>query len=175
LSDTIYKYASILENEYSDDNLNLFLESLKKKIPNEDWFTSLFYNVGYSKRGLNSDNKLKDVVRAVLTLHEQYLEKADVSREFTIEHIFPDSDSDDNSRIGNLLPLEESLNKVCDNKPLAEKLAIYKRSSFLTVKKFVERYDGKAEAFNVKDRTYHLAKKFYNEILKLPAPSVNAP
>ena len=40
----------------------------------------------------------------------------------------------DNSQIGNLIPLEESLNRRCDTKPLSEKYVIYSESNFASAR-----------------------------------------
>jgi len=168
LQDTIYRHASILEKDFTKDNLNKFLENLKSKIPNKEWFNSLFQNVGYSRNGLNNDRKQKETAQIVLELHEQYLSKLNEIGDFTIEHILPDSESDNNSRIGNLLPLEEGLNKQCGDKTLAEKMAIYEKSRFQVVQCFVKRYKDAPKTFDIKKRTEHMATLFYKEILKLP-------
>ena len=84
--------------------------------------------------------------------------------EYTIEHILPDSDGEQNSNIGNLLPLEKNLNERCDNLPLKQKIPIYKESEFKSVKRFVKSYEGKEENFNVLNRMSHLADDFYEMI-----------
>lgn len=42
--------------------------------------------------------------------------------------------------IGNLMPLEENLNRLCKDKPLHEKLSIYERSNFSTARNVSNRY-----------------------------------
>lgn len=48
LQDVVYKYAVILENDYSYDNLKAFGRTLKGKIPDYDWFLNSFRNLGWS-------------------------------------------------------------------------------------------------------------------------------
>ena len=84
--------------------------------------------------------------------------------DFTIEHILPDAQSEENARIGNLLPLEERLNDRCGEKTLNEKIRIYEESSFFSVRKFLETRQKKPE-FDLDDRTERLANLFYREIL----------
>lgn len=58
----------------------------------------------------------------VLALLEELKSGVRVSEAFTIEHILPDSQAQENSIIGNLLMLEERLNAKCKDKSLKEKL-----------------------------------------------------
>jgi len=166
-SDSIYKYAPIIENHYSDQNLQEFIDNLKSKIPNANWFKTLFQNIGYSKKGALHDSRQKEIVETVLELQEAHFRKSSNDIDFTIEHILPDSESEDNARIGNLLPLEEHLNRDCSNLCLAEKIEVYRNSSFVTVKNFVDRYGDNPSSFRVNSRTDAIASLFYNDILKL--------
>ena len=50
LRDTIIQYATILENEYSNDKLFLFAETIKRKIPSYEWFEKSFSTLGWSNR-----------------------------------------------------------------------------------------------------------------------------
>jgi hypothetical protein len=117
--------------------------------------------------GILNDNKQKDIVQTVLSLMESYYLKSESMANFTIEHILPDNESEDNARIGNLLPLEEELNMQCGVLPLAEKINIYRKSSFVTVKRFVERYEHTLDRFTIQNRTDHIAGLFYKDILSL--------
>ena len=49
LEDVVFKYAPLLENEYSDETLQAFASSLKRKIPGLEWFTNAFRNIGWTK------------------------------------------------------------------------------------------------------------------------------
>ena len=84
--------------------------------------------------------------------------------DFTIEHILPDSEGIENSQIGNLIPLEDSLNRRCESKPLSDKYTIYKESCFTSARKITERYE--ETDFNASQRTEFLAKLIYNNILE---------
>ncbi len=48
LSDTVYKYAYVLETNFSDDNLEEFLKNMRSKLPTLEAFTNSFKNIGYS-------------------------------------------------------------------------------------------------------------------------------
>ena len=87
------------------------------------------------------------------------------AHEFTVEHILPDSEGIANAQIGNLIPLEESLNRRCANKTLSDKYNYYAESSFTSARNIATRYKGKA--FEPSKRTEYLAKLMYNNILEL--------
>ena len=80
---------------------------------------------------------------------------------YTIEHVFPDSIDQRNARIGNLLPLERALNERCKDKAFDEKLEIYKESRFVSVRKFVQRYEG--ASFDADVRAKFMAKEIYGQ------------
>ena len=106
--------------------------------------------------------KLKKA-RLVLEVYEEYLENKNIN-DFTVEHIFPDSQGEENSNIGNLLPLEKNLNEKCDNLPLKDKMEYYKQSEFKSVKRFVSRYESNLGNYTIENRRKHLAKDFYKMI-----------
>lgn len=165
IRDIIYKFAPLIENQYSKDCIAELKSDLQSKIPNETFFVNAFQNLGYSKHwSIFSTESKKKKVKIVLSLLEEYLGNNTKDLEFTIEHILPDSQGEENARIGNLLPLEERLNIRCDNRPLNEKIEIYKESTFLSVKRFLKTREKKPE-FDLEDRTQRLADLFYNNIL----------
>lgn len=166
LEDVVFKYARLLENEYSDELLQEFASNLKRKIPGLGWFTNAFKNIGWSKHfDLYKGEKCKNRVQIILEVVEKYLSQNDSISEFTIEHMLPDSESIENSQIGNLIPLEEVLNRRCETKPLSEKYSIYSESNFASARGIVSRYAGKE--FTPSSRTEYLARLMYNNILEL--------
>lgn len=168
LSDTVYKYAYVLETNFSDDNLEEFLKNMRSKLPTLEAFTNSFKNIGYSHCWpIYSDSKCKDRCQLVLNLIEKYISNRDVNLEVTIEHILPDSNGIENAQIGNLFLLEENLNSRCKNKSLEDKYNIYNESALMCPKGFVQRYKGKT--FNPVSRTEFLSKLIYNNILGIPA------
>lgn len=167
LSDTVYKYAYVLETNFSDDNLEEFLKNMRSKLPTLEAFTNSFKNIGYSHCWpIYSDSKCKDRCQLVLNLIEKYISNRDVNLEVTIEHILPDSNGIENAQIGNLFLLEENLNRRCKNKSLEDKYNIYNESALMCPKGFVQRYKGKT--FNPVNRTEFLSKLIYNNILGIP-------
>ena len=166
LSDTIYKYAYLIEKEYSDDKIQECINSLNEKLPTLDSFINNFKNVGWSNHwGIYKDSKSKERCQLILEIIEKYVSNREVNMPVTIEHILPDCERIENAQIGNLFYLEETLNRQCANKPLSEKLDIYEKSSLSSPRGFAQRYRNKS--FNPEDRTVFLAKLIYNNILQI--------
>lgn len=165
IRDIIYKYAPLLEREYSEEKITLLKSELQGKIPNERFFITAFQNLGYSKHSsVFSTESKKKKVKIVLRLLEEYWGNNTIDLDFTIEHILPDSQNEENARIGNLLPLEKRLNERCGEKSLSEKVSIYQESTLLSVRKFLETRKKKPD-FDLEDRTERLASLFYHHIL----------
>ena len=166
LEDAVFKYARQIEENYSDELLREFANNLKQKLPSYDWFLNAFKNVGWSNHyGLYQGEKNKTRVQIILEVIERYVCPSGEVREFTIEHIIPDSEGVESTQIGNLIPLEERLNTRCKEKPIEEKLPIYDESSFTLARGIVKRFQGKE--FKPESRTEYLAELLYNDILGL--------
>ena len=166
LRDTVIKYAVLLENEFSKSILLEFGKSIKKKIPSYNWFEHSFENLGWSNHTeFFKDSRNKQRVQVTLEIIEQFVSQRFEIGEFTIEHILPDSQGEENAHIGNLIPLEAKLNKQCEDKPLDEKYKIYEKSNFVTTRGISRQYSNKK--FNPENRTKYLAKLIYNNILEL--------
>ena len=166
LEDVVFKYAPLFENEYSDDLLQEFASNLKRKIPSFDWFLNAFKNIGWSKHyDLYKDERNKTRVQIILEVIEKFVSQTHRANVFTIEHMLPDCEGIANAQIGNLIPLEESLNGRCADKPLESKYEIYEKSDFTSARNVSNRYKGKS--FDPVQRTAYLAKLMYNNILEL--------
>lgn len=165
LEEPIYKYSSQLENSFSIDTLNAFVESLNKRLPNRDAFLNVFKNVGWSNHtAFYNDSKNKERVKIVLEILEKNKSGRDLI-DYTLEHILPDSEGEENAQIGNILPLEKFLNDRCKNKPLCEKIPIYKESNFAITRGFATYYENNIESFVPKQRTEYLANLIYGYIV----------
>ena len=159
-------YANKLETEFTNDLMNSFYESFKSRIPNEEWFKKVFSTIGYSNHfKFYKEPKEKEKTKLVLEVYEEYLGNRNI-RDFTIEHILPDSQMEENSNIGNLLPLEKELNEKCDNLSLKDKIVYYKQSEFRSVQKFVSRFENDLNKYSIENRRKHLAEDFYKMISK---------
>lgn len=168
ISEGIQKYASLIENEYSDDALKKFLQHLKDRLPTKTEFRNNFKLIGYSNHcKYYQDNKNKQRASMALNILEQIKSgRADVPV-FTIEHILPDSQDRTNALIGNLMPLEDNLNGLCQDKQLNEKVPIYERSNFSTARNVANRYKGKENTFNIDSRGTAMADELYDEISRI--------
>lgn len=167
LSDTVYKYAYLIETEFSAEKLDECMSSLKGKLPTLSSFTNSFRNIGFSNHwDIYNDSKGKERCKLILELIEKYVSNREINMEVTIEHILPDSESIENATIGNLFFLERTLNERCAAKPFEEKCEIYKESSLMCPRGFAQRYQGKN--FHPADRTDFLAKLIYNSVLGIP-------
>ena len=117
------KNSSILENHYSDSALECFISELKNKLPSKEVFLKAFSNLGWSHHaGYYDDDRNKERVQVVLEVLERYKCASKQCAAFTIEHILDDTNSPENGIIGNLIPLEDSLNSRCNGKDFASKL-----------------------------------------------------
>lgn len=168
ISEGIQKYASLIENEYNNEVLKQFLQHLKDRMPTKNEFRNAFKLIGYSNHcEFYHDNKNKQKAEMALNILEQIKSGCVDVPSFTIEHILPDSLNRENAMIGNLMPLEENLNGLCKDKPLNEKIPIYDRSKFLTVRNVSNRYRDNVAGFNINSRTTVMADDLYNEIERI--------
>lgn len=160
LTGTIRKYSHSIETAFSEQSIYEMKQALKAKLPAKESFCSSLHALGWShKWAFYSDSKNKDRCRLVLKLLEESKSNLSSVSEFTIEHAYPDSEDEGNAVVGNLLPLEDALNRRCKNKTLQEKVEIYRTSSFATTRGFAERYpDGR---FDIKKRTEAIAESIY--------------
>ena len=165
LNDLVIKYAPKLENDYSDQAIVDFVQVLKDKMPNREWFLQSFSTIGYSNHFSQFKGKRnKRRAKAVLEILEKSKSHRDSVEDFSIEHALPDADGIQNSQIGNLIPLENSLNRNLLDKPLDEKLETYAKSNFATARNFAARYsDG---TFSPENRTKILGEWIYDNVLR---------
>jgi uncharacterized protein with ParB-like and HNH nuclease domain len=167
LEDPIYKYSPILENNFSDKALNEFFDSLNKRLPTEEVFVNIFRNVGWSNHtAFYNDSNNKERVKLILEILERNKSGQDIS-DYTLEHILPDSENEENAQIGNILPLEEALNRRCRNLSLNKKIPIYKESRFAITRGFATRFENNPESFSPVNRTKFLAGLVYNFIFEI--------
>ena len=166
LTNVIYKYAPLIENDFKQELLNDFTTELKAKLPSKPIFKNAFKNIGYSKYNtFYEGEKNKDRVQTVLEILERYLNNGFCMPNFTIEHVLNDSESEENGQIGNLLPLELSLNNNLKNADFDKKSQRYQESNYKTTRRFCKKFA--KEGFDPNKRTDYLASLFYDKILLL--------
>lgn len=167
LEDVIYKYAPILENNYTEEELNNFINNIKKKTPSLQIFIERLKTIGWSNHyDFYKTSKNKERVKIILEIVEKHLSQRDEVGNFTLEHVLPDSSHIKNALIGNIILLESNINNNCKNKDIAEKLSYYRNSNFKMPRNFAQRYSN--TEFNPVIRAENIAKMIYSEILKLP-------
>lgn len=146
--------------------MECFISELKNKLPSKEVFLKAFSNLGWSHHaGYYDDDRNKERVQVVLEVLERYKCASKQCATFTIEHILDDTNSPENGIIGNLIPLEDSLNSRCNGKDFASKLKIYETSMFQTARNIAQRYAGKS-TIDINERTNIMALDFYDHILK---------
>ena len=166
LTNIVNKYAAKINRDCSDNVITAFVDELRKKLPSESMFINAFNNVGWSHHdSIYEGEKNKTRVQTILEVFERHINFGHCSDEFTIEHVLLDSAGTENGQIGNLIPLEDELNRRCVGKELSEKMSIYRESQYATARKLSERYSDKV--FDPYKRTAYMAKEFYRNILKL--------
>ena len=167
LTNVVNKYAYQLETALSPQVLEECLDSMRKRLPTLESFTNNFKELCWSHHwDVYADAKNKERCQLVLAVLEEYSSSRAINLSVTIEHILPDADSIENAQIGNMLFIEEALNEQCSNKPLSEKIEIYKESVLQLPRLFAMRYGNKE--FRPEQRTKFLARFFYNNILGIP-------
>ena len=166
LTNVVYKYAEKIENQYTESLLKDFVADLKGKLPSEYAFLNVFKGIGWSHHtGYYDDEKNKDRVQTVLEVLERHLNNGVCLDNYTIEHVLDDAESQENGLIGNLIPLEESINKNLRGKSFSQKIIAYSNSNYKTARSFASRY--RNEVFDPSKRTEFLAKMFFEEVLDL--------
>lgn len=181
ITNIVYAMAHELENNYSDTVLQAHIARLNSKLPSKESFVGAFSVVGWSHHGgFYDDDKDKERVQIILEVLERYKNASGHCDDFTIEHILDDHAAPTNGKIGNLIPLEEKLNKQCAGKNYSQKLEIYKKSAFQTARNIAQNYPTE-EKFGVDSRTTVMATEIYDRVLKFKIststskPQKNAP
>ncbi|MDM8287634.1 DUF1524 domain-containing protein, partial [Phocaeicola plebeius] len=158
-------YSPLIENEFTESVIDQFTESLNKRLPNKDAFINIFKNVGWSNHtAFYKDSKNKERVKIVLEILEKEKSGIELPEDYTLEHILPDSEGEENALIGNIIPLEKPLNERCKNKSLVEKIPIYKESNFAIARGFAIRYENNIDNFTPQKRTQAIAESIYKFI-----------
>ncbi len=135
-------------------------------IPYKD-FEEKFVLLTYSKKDNPSNVKTKYAINKIAACYE---ESEIFDDEGSIEHILSESDESNNINIGNLILLEQRLNREADNLEYADKIEVYKKSSYKWVQSFL---NGNNDWNNSKAlaRSKELAKFYYTKILGKQLPN----
>lgn len=178
----VNKYGNVARSIYNTTSQNDILiefNKLKKEfislLPEDNQkFISKFIQISYSSKTKVMNNKQKR--RNAMTKYAVYKIEEILSENnhlgfdtisATIEHIIPESsDKDIESvlNVGNLIILERNLNLECDNFNFEEKISVYKKSNYSSVKCFLENYSNN-KIFSIEERAKNMAKEIYNSII----------
>lgn len=166
--DSIFTKHSIMLRKAKDKIeghriLDEFTNKLKMILPKYDEFEKAFIELTFTKR--NTPDNLK--TRYVLNkLNSYYARKEVFDDQGSVEHILPEMIGDNETQnIGNLILLEQDLNRRCGNEEYSQKKSIYSESSYTEVKQFISDYETWSK-IDIKDRAKKLAKIYYDCILK---------
>ena len=167
--------TNVLESKYSttarnlrkctskDDSkevLNELTDFLKSKLPGKDLFIDSFDALEYAKH--------KKIIRYIFNKIEKYLRTTHElnTNIITLEHIAPQSNSSipNRNKIGNLLPLDQSLNEIASNKSFMEKIPILRQSELKVVQDFLSNYGNRNswDRQDIEERTQNLAEYCYD-------------
>ncbi len=140
------------------------MEEIGKLYPSYQEFEDNFVQLTFSKKESPSNVKTK---YALNKINSYYSNTEIFDDESSIEHILSESLGETTLNIGNLIVLEERLNKEADNLKYKDKIEIYKKSSYEWMNKFVDEHDDWNE-IDLENRAKSLAKLYYSSILGRP-------
>jgi len=145
--------------------IELLMEKLEGKYPSFEEFKNVFVELKYSKTDDPDNMKSKYVINKLACFYSRKTTEVFFS-DGSIEHIYPESNPDENvKKIGNLILLEETINNDAGQKAYENKRSDYERSSYDWVRQFVS--DNQTwEIGNIQDRASRMAETYYYEILK---------
>ena len=165
----ICPYCDFVKFIYNESFLNQYLVELKKDLdasyPSYNEFENEFIKLEYSK----SKNQYNMLSKYVVNNIEKYYSKQDVSPiNGSVEHILgEDSNKQYTLNIGNLILLEEDLNREAEDKGIEEKICVYRKSSYKYVLNFVENNSTITDwaEVQIRDRAKDMAKIYYEKVL----------
>lgn len=166
--DSIFTKYSIMLRKAKDKTeghhiLDEFTNTLKVILPRYDEFEKAFIELTFTKKKTPDNLKTRYVLNK---LNSYYASKEVFDDQGSVEHILPEILGDnDTQNIGNLILLEQDLNRRCGNEDYSQKKSIYSESSYTEVKQFISDYETWSK-IDIKDRAKKLAKFYYDCILK---------
>ncbi len=170
LDDIVIKYAEDIENGNAKNGIKDFVNEIRTYYPPYTQFLASFKLLGYSQKVKSyKTSAKKHVIQYIFKSFEDYWQKKNNElkvQTFTIEHIACDDGNESHCRIGNLIPFAQNINNNLSNAKFNAKLVRYRDSSFVSVKKFVERYGTKNEwsTSDIDSRATYMAKIAYENI-----------
>lgn len=165
-----YSKYSILLYEQTEKSkmqgiIKAFITEMRKSIPKYEIFLENFKKLYF----IDEKDKDKKKIQYIFSKIERYkmsTNKLDIAY-ISLEHINSQSTKENCvGYVGNLLPLSSELNSACKSKTFTQKMELYKKSQFITVKEFCDTYEDKSEwtEVDINQRTEELAKLMYYKI-----------
>ena len=167
IEDIIECYSNKIEDEFSNDILNKLRKSMVDRLPTKENFCNSIKRICFSNHWkAYSGKKKSENVHAICEVIERELGFDGDFNDCNVEHCLPDATSKDHSIIGNLFLLETSLNDLCRDKALSDKVAYYKQSKYKLPHLIVSAFENNDD-FNIADRTQWFAETLYDYIYKI--------
>ena len=166
IDDIVDKYSYLIENEFDNNTVKKMKESLSKRIPSFDFFSNKVASLRYSNKfkahsGSIKENNIRSVLEIIEVLHNSSIDIN--SMKSTVEHCFPDSLSEENSKIGNLILLEPEINELLRDKPIDQKIPYYEKSVFETPKMIAREYRN-GRTLDINKRASEIATEIFGYI-----------
>jgi len=156
------KLRSVSTKQESAQCVKELISALQGSLPSYEKFEMSFEEIRFT----NNNTKNKKLVQYILKKLESYTQETGemIPISFSIEHIMPESTQNEVAgMLGNLLPLGVEVNSKLSDKPLVNKLSVYKTSQYQSTKKFADDYANltKWDDEKIKKRTKAIAKIMY--------------
>lgn len=142
------KTARDLRGSISKQNSSQILAQLSQfyvgKQANFELFKDKFRKLRFTTQ-FTRDKKLIQYIFRKFELNLRSTQELSVNN-ITLEHI--DSQSHGSTamgEVGNLIPLDKSLNEKCDNKPFKEKIEVYKNSDLKVISLFLNEFENELD------------------------------
>lgn len=169
LEKNIYDYAHKLNENFSVQNLDKFINCILERKPSEDIFEHSFIMQAYTnhKEKYEGITLNKKKVQYILGVYELFLEENEsfTIPKFSLEHIKDDSKGGNACFIGNFVILPQRQNNKLAGKSINEKIAVYADSCFALTRKFAKNSDATLwDDDTISRRAKFLAKEFYSNI-----------
>ncbi len=117
--------------------IDKLIQQLDQIFPTYDEFRNEFIKLTYSKKNIASNVKTKYALNKINCCFDEDPLFSDLG---SIEHVLSEAEGAENLNIGNLIILEEDLNREADSLKYSDKISIYKRSKYKWVQEFLEEY-----------------------------------
>lgn len=166
--DTIYsKFAIDLHKSPNKAESQTLVDGLIKKMnelfPSFNKFRDEFVKLQFFKGSQPTNVKTR---YALYKLNAFYCGEEVFPSNLSVEHIFPESRSDDSCSIGNLILLETTLNNEAGDLDYTQKKTIYSKSTVKWLSLFVDEHKDWVES-EFAPRANDLAKVYYTKIFRL--------